>query len=79
MRTHEPAIFDPKNAEHIERLNKWEEKAKYSKFYKSAINIWTNKDLQKINTAKQNNLNYLPIYSNNFNEIIEIFKKYVEN
>lgn len=56
-----------------------EEKAKYSKFYKSAINIWTNKDLQKINTAKQNNLNYLPIYSNNFNEIIEIFKKYVEN
>lgn len=45
MRTHEPAIFDPKNAEHIERLNKWEEKAKYSKFYKSAINIWTNKDL----------------------------------
>lgn len=79
MWTHEPAIFDPKNTEHIERLNKWEDKAKYSKFYKSAINIWTNKDLQKINTAKQNNLNYLPIYSNNFNEIIEIFKKYVEN
>ena len=41
-------------------LKLWEEKAVNSNFFKSAINVWTVKDVLKIKTAKNNNLkNYL--------------------
>ena len=52
-------FFDKNNREDIEELNRWIEKSKNSTYYKSAINIWTNRDVLKLETAIQNNLNYV--------------------
>lgn len=48
----------------LKLLNEWVEKSKTSDFYLRAIEIWTKRDLLKIETAKKNNLNYLVIYPN---------------
>ena len=50
------------SSQDLERLKKWQEKAESSDYYKSAIEVWTKKDLQKINTAKENNLKYITVY-----------------
>lgn len=49
----------------LKQLNKWQEKAKTSDYYKSAIEVWTKKDLQKFETAHKNNLNYIAVYKEN--------------
>ena len=63
------------NKDDINILNIWKEKSKTSNYYKNAINIWTNTDVIKRNTAKKNNLNYLEIFSININDIITEIKK----
>lgn len=52
-------FFDKNNINDLEKLNRWTEKSKNSTYYKSAINIWTNRDVLKLETAIQNNLNYV--------------------
>jgi len=71
--THGDHPFDSTNIEDIKKLNKWKEKSLISKFYKNAIYTWTDLDVRKRNTAKENNLNYLEIW--NLNNIDDIFKK----
>lgn len=44
-------------------INKW--KSKNTKFYNKAIETWTIRDVNKINTAKKNKLNYLVFYNKN--------------
>lgn len=44
-------------------LDKWQEKAKNSKFFCNAIRVWTKLDPEKQLCAKQNNLNYLMFYT----------------
>lgn len=46
-----------------ELLEKREEKAKNSQYYKNMIAVWTIKDVNKLKCAKRNNLNYITIYS----------------
>lgn len=58
--------FDINNKDDINKLNIWKEKSKTSKFYKHSIKVWTNKDVVKRETAKKNNLNYLEIFSIDF-------------
>ena len=48
-------------------------KSKNTDFYKAAIETWTVCDINKRNIAKQNNLNYLEIFSNNIDEVIKCF------
>jgi hypothetical protein len=38
---------------------------KNTKFYKNAIECWTIRDTNKLQTAKNNNLNYLVFYTYN--------------
>lgn len=45
------------------KLALWEEKAKESKYYQNAIEVWTRRDLEKFRTAEQNSLNYLAFYT----------------
>ena len=45
------------------QLQRWQEKAKTSKFYQNAIYTWTDLDVRKRQTAKQNNLNWLEFFS----------------
>ena len=60
--THGFHPFDKNNIEDIEKLNKWIEKSKTSKFYKIAINTWTIRDTRKLEIAKNNNLKYIMVY-----------------
>lgn len=63
--THGGCIFDKTNKEHLEKVAFWESKSASSKFYKTAIDVWTVRDVNKYDAMLKNNLNYLIIYSNN--------------
>ena len=60
--THGGMPFEENNEECLKKLALWQEKAETSKFYKNAIYTWTDLDVRKIKTAKENNLNYKVIY-----------------
>ena len=53
------------------KLEYWQKRAKTSKYYQDAIKTWTERDVNKLKFAKENNLNYIVFYSmkelNNFN------------
>ena len=59
---HGPHPFNPDNEEDQKLLNEWKEKAKTNKQYAAAIETWTIRDVNKIQIAKENNLNYQLIY-----------------
>ena len=56
---HGNKFFDKDNEEDIEKLNQWIEKSKNSTYYRSAVNIWTNRDILRLETAIKNDLNYI--------------------
>lgn len=56
---HGGKFFDKGDLKDLEKLNQWTEKSKNSKFYKNAIETWTVRDINKLNTAIENNLNYI--------------------
>ena len=60
--THGGHPFDENNEEDLKTLNKWKLKAEKSNFYKTAIEVWTIRDVEKQKCAKENNLNYKVIY-----------------
>ena len=71
--------FDETNSEHIKLVNEWKERAdkkekelqrksKYSQF----IYIWTNLDVKKRKTAKENNLNLLEFF--NMNQFLDWYR-----
>ena len=68
--THGGHPFDCNNLEDQTKLEQW--KSKGTEFYNNAITTWTVRDVKKRNTAKQNNLNYLEIFSSNINDLIKI-------
>ena len=73
--THGGHPFDENNQEDIIRLN--EMKSKNTQYYNNAIKTWTIRDVKKRNMAKQNNLNYLEIFSNNIYDIHKIFNNFI--
>lgn len=62
--THGEHPFDPSNEEDQKLLEAFKEKAKTSKFYQVAIDVWTIKDVEKLNCANHNKLNYEVLYYN---------------
>ena len=60
--THGKKPFNPEEKDCQEKLAKWQEKAKNSKFYQTAIYVWTDLDVRKRACAKKNNLNFEVIY-----------------
>lgn len=54
--------FDETNEEDIKLLNEWRSKSTTDNQYSEAIKTWTIRDVEKINSAKINNLNYELIY-----------------
>ena len=68
--SHGTHAFNENNSEDIKLLNIWKEKSKNSPMYKDAIEVWTIRDPLKLKTAKENNLNYITLYTwediNNF-------------
>lgn len=70
--SHNDHYFDNSNKDDIKTLELWKQKAKEGhKQYQNAINVWTNKDLQKRQTAIDNNLNYVVLWT--VEEIKEFF------
>lgn len=61
--THGKHPFDPNNPKDHEQKQFLEEKAKTSKYYAVALNVWTISDPSKRETAKKNNLNYLEFWN----------------
>ena len=51
---------------------------KNSKYYDKVINDWTVRDVLKRNTAKENNLNYLEIFSKDIKFCINQILKYIK-
>ena len=66
--------YNPNDEECIKQLNIWKEKSKTSDFYKQAIYTWTDLDVRKQAYAKQNQLNYITIYS--YNQFMDLQKGY---
>ncbi|MBO5005642.1 MAG: hypothetical protein J6D03_10585 [Clostridia bacterium] len=59
--THGGHPYNENNLEDVDKLELW--KNKHTKYFDNAINTWTVRDVNKRNTAKQNNLNYIEIFS----------------
>ena len=59
--------FNKYNEDDIKILNQWLNLSSIKPQYKSAINTWTIRDPHKRDVAKNNNLNYLEIFSTDFN------------
>lgn len=55
--THGGHFFDKNNQDDLNKLEKW--KNKNTKYYQRAIDTWTQRDILKLNTALENNLNYV--------------------
>jgi hypothetical protein len=66
--------YDPEKDNEIVRI--W--KNKNTKYYNNAIETWTIRDVKKRNIAKENNLNYLEIFSNNIDEVIYEYTKAID-
>ena len=75
--THGYHPFDENNKEDVKKLSIWKEKSKTSDYYKHSILIWTERDIKKRNTAKENGLNYLEIFTDDLDECITIFEEYL--
>ena len=75
--THGGHPFDNSNQEDLNKLSIWKEKSKESDYYKQAIYTWTNLDVRKRNIAKENELNYLEIFSDNLDECKSILYDYI--
>lgn len=68
--THGRHWFDATNPFDIDKLNMWKDKAreKGSHYYHNAIDVWTRRDLVKLQTAIDNNLNYLVFWNNDLSD-----------
>lgn len=60
--THGGRPYDPNDPWCQQQLKDWQEKAKQSQFYAAAIDTWTRRDVEKLQCAKENNLDYEVIY-----------------
>lgn len=69
--THGYHAFDVNSDSDIKLLNEWKSKSKESEFYKKAIYVWTKHDVKKRNIAKENDINYLEIFSCEFDICLE--------
>jgi len=70
--------FNPNDKNDIERLNELmlrKDKTGYS----HAIDVWTVRDVNKRNTAKENNLNYLELFAVKKEDLINKFEEYIKN
>ena len=71
--THGDHPFNKETDKYV--LEAW--KSKNTDYYKKAIEVWTERDVNKRNIAKQNQLNYLEIFSNDIDRVAEIFENFI--
>lgn len=71
--THGGHPFDENSEDDLEKLRRWSEQSG-KKIYKTAIDVWTVKDVLKRQTAKTNGLRYVEIFGRNWQEIYETLR-----
>jgi len=59
---HGKEAFNKNNKNHIKKINRWAKLSENKKYYKKAIDVWTDLDVRKRELAKLNNLNYLELF-----------------
>ena len=69
--THGFHPYNENSIEDVKKLDLW--KSKGTNYYFNAINTWTVRDINKRNTAKKNNLNYVELFS------LDEAKKFIDN
>jgi hypothetical protein len=65
--------YDKNNKEDLDTVNIWKNKPQDRPQYKMAIKVWTISDPLKRQTAKDNNLNWIEIFTVDVNKVIETF------
>ena len=60
---HNSHFFNIKNEKDLETVKIWTEKSKTNPQYKVALDVWTNRDVQKYKIAKANKLKYIVLWS----------------
>ena len=70
--THGGHPFDSTNKDDLLLIEQW--KLKNTKFYDNAIETWTVRDVLKRETAKNNKLNYLEVFTESLDKIIKKIK-----
>ena len=60
--THGGRPFDPTDIDCLDQLAYWDKKAETSDYYKNAIYTWAQLDVQKVETARKNHLNFEVVY-----------------
>ena len=73
---HSDHIYGTKENDEIV-LNEWKEKLKTNKNYSHAINTWSIKDVEKVNCAKAQNLNFIILWNDNDITNFFINKQYI--
>lgn len=73
--THGGHRFNPENNDDINKLNLW--KSKKSKYYKTAIYVWTDLDVRKREYAENNKLRYLEIFSIDLDYLINELNNFI--
>lgn len=73
--THGQHAFDQTNDNDIQLLNEW--KAKNSEYYNNAINTWTVRDVEKRQIAKDNNLNFIEVWT--IGELVSAITNNIDN
>ena len=63
--THNNHLYNKNDIKDIITKCKWKQKAKTSKYYNIALDVWCNRDIKKVETSKNNNLNYKVFYNLN--------------
>lgn len=75
--THGGCFYDENNKENRNTLENWKRLSECSRFYQNAIETWTVRDIRKLNTALENNLNYVVWF--NEEQAYDWIEKYKEN
>ena len=73
--THGKHPFNPENGEDQSIVESW--KNKNTKYYNSAIDVWTVRDIKKREYAKKNNLNFHELFQPTIDDVINFVHKYV--
>lgn len=73
--THGPHPYDSNNSDDLILKNKWIEKN--TDYYKSALDVWTGKDVLKRTYAQNNNLNFIEIFSINATYCFDTIMLYI--
>ena len=63
--THNNHLYNKNNIKDLITKCKWKQKAKTSKYYNIALDVWCKRDVNKYNIAMKNNLNYKVFYNTN--------------